>query len=1008
MYKRLLTFVFISFLFGQLYAQVTITGQVKDNYGEPMPGVNVMVKGTTQGTITDLEGNYSLSEVASDAVLIFTFVGMLSQEIAVGDQTTINVDMAEDVLGLDEVVVIGYGTVKKRDLTGSVSSVKANDIVKAPTSNVLEAIQGRVPGMDITRSSGSAGAGVNITLRGNRSLGDIGTDDPERFRELNEPLVIIDGMQGGSISDLNANDIESIEVLKDASSTAIYGFQGANGVIIVTTKKGKEGSPKVSYNMFYGINGLTPYPKVRIGDDYIQLRRDAARNGSLDWNDTLTGSDELLVLFPDFTEYQAVDTGNWVNWPDLLIKNGKQVSHQLSISSGTEKTQSYLSVGYFKEEGILKLDDMTRYNARLNLDHTMYKWASAGLSTQITYTDRNYRKDPLSKANSLVPLGKPFNDDGTINEDPLGTGSLNPLTDERPNVSIDNSIQTRILTKGYFELRPIEGLSLRTNLGVNLDFQRRGKYYDGSSLSQTASTQSLSSITSYNTRYYNWDNIASFTKEIGIHSFTVTALSSYVHSVYDDVSASGANQPNASALYYQLNSTEDVSINSSYEGYKTFSYAGRLNYSLMGRYLITMTGRHDGASMLSSGHKSDDFPSVAVAWIASEESFMKGFEALSNLKIRLSRGTAGNSNIAPYSTQSGIEAFQTSFGEEAVIGYRFLDLIGNAEVGWEKSKTTDLGFDIGFFKNRVSATVDVYKTKTTDILQARKLPTIAGVDRVYQNIGATENQGIELALNTYNIQTKDFKWSTVITYARNVGRIVDLIDDQDIISGIDNSLFIGQPIQTYYMYNKLGIWQEDEADMAAAASSAGITFEPGSIKLEDLNHDGIIDANDKACFYRDPDWFGAMQNTFTYKFIDLSVDVQARYGQYIEAEFLGRYDPSGRSNGPANIDYWTPDNPTNDYPQPHWNEQINSYYGYESLRFVNGSYFKVKNITLAFTVPQKFTQRILIERFRIYGTLSNILTVTKNPLIKDYDPERGGSEKAPLSKQLVFGVNVDF
>lgn len=998
MKRVVLLLFFLVVVLGQIMAQRTITGQVTDENNDPMPGVNITLKGTTRGVITDTEGNYTITEVPDDGVLVFSFIGMMPQEISVTDQTSINVTLAEDLMGLEEVVVIGYGMVKKRDLTGSVSSVKSEDITKIPTHNAMEAIQGRVPGMDITRSSGSAGSGVYIRLRGNRSI-----------NATNEPLFIIDGVQGGSVSDLSPGDIASIEVLKDASSTAIYGYQGANGVIIVTTKKGTTGRPRVSYNAYYGINGFTSYPQVRMRDDYINLRMEAARNGNNSWIDSIHGPEDIDILFPDQFIQQAIDSGYWVNWPDLVIQNGIQKSHQLSVSSGSEKTNTYFSVGYFKEEGVMKMDDMTRYTARLNLDHKVTKWANAGIMSQITYFDQNRRKDPLSKAIGGAPLGVVYNEDGTINTDPLGSGtSLNPLTDERPNIATDNTLRTKVFAKGYFEIIPLEGLSLRTNLGVNLDNQRRGRYNDGTSLQQFDIGISSSSINSKAARNYNWDNILNYSKTIGAHNITLTALTSYNDNAYDDVTGSGDTQTNASSLFYLIQSNENISVSSSYEEYRTFSYAGRINYDYNGKYYLTLTNRYDGASMLS-GKKVDDFPSAAVAWRVSEENFLKPIETISNLKLRLSYGVTGNSSVDPYDTQSGIRPFNTSFGEVPAIGYRFNDLIGNQDLGWEKSKMYDIGLDIGLYKNRLNVTIDVYDTKTEDILFERDLPSLAGVSKVWQNIAKTRNTGFELYINSYNIKTKDFTWTTTLTYSQNEERIVELIEGVDIISNEENSLLIGLPINCFYTYSKEGIWQLGEEELATNFNSANYEFEPGDIKLADLNRDGIIDENDRGGIgSTSPKWIGGIQNTFNYKSIELGIYLVARYGQMIDAEFLGRYDPSGSKNAPAYLDYWTPQNPSNDFPRPAWGEPLYNYFGYQALTYVDGSYIKLKNISLGYTLPQELTRRIMIERLKVYSTVSNLLTFTRSDLIKEYDPERGGSEKSPLNKQLVFGVNVEF
>lgn len=990
------------------YTQTSIQGKVTDNSGAPLPGVNVQIKGSVTGTVTDMDGNYKIEVPGENAVLVFSFLGMLSEEVPVGNQSEINVALLEDVMDMEGVVVIGYGTVKKKDLTGSVSSVKTEEITKTPTNNPLEAIQGKIPGLDITRSSGSAGSGIYIRLRGNRSIGN--PDKPEDFDDLNEPLFIIDGIQGGSYSDLSPNDIESIDVLKDASSTAIYGSQGANGVIIITTKKGKAGKVKVSYNGYVGINGLTPYPKVRLGQEYIDFRKEAYRSAGL-WDPSVNGPDDYNILFPNANELAAVDSGKWIDWQDLLIRNGIQQNHQISVSGGTEKTNSYFSARYFKEEGTLKKDDITRYSARLNIDHKAFNWASTGLLTQVTYYDRNRRKDPLSIATSITPLGDPYDEKGNINVYPVaGNGTqVSPLTDERPNIAEDNEIGTRIFAQGYLEIRPINGLTIRSNLGANLKFSRRGIYYDATSLAQRSELKNKASVENSNNRFINWDNIITYSKLFGEHTFSVTALTSYTQSISDDSYASGYNQANAASVFYSLISTdtEGREIKSSYTKSTSLSYAGRINYSFRDRYLLALTERIDGASRLTEENKWDHFPSVAIAWRASEEDFIRSIQAVSNLKLRLSYGIAGNSGIPPYGTQSSITARPIGFGEESETYYYFNSLVGNTTLGWEKSATVNFGFDIGLFNNRVNAVIDVYNTETTDILLERDLPRMTGVGSVFQNIGSTRNRGVELSLNTINVQKGNFSWTSTLTFSKNKEEITGLIDNSDIINREDNSLFIGYPIKTFYTFNKLGIWQEGEEEEMAKYTN--VVYKVGDIKVENIVQDSLIDADDrKVVGSVVPDWVAGFENTLRYKSLELSIYLFARWGQTIKAEFLGRYNPSGEGNGPAYFDYWTPENPTNDFPRPMRGAVLSNYYGYQSLLYVDGSYFKIKNVKLAYTLPKKLTQKVMIQKLQVYVTAANLLTVAKSHLIKYYDPERGGEESAPLSKQIVVGLNVDF
>ncbi|WP_324673647.1 TonB-dependent receptor [Hymenobacter sp. GOD-10R] len=1001
------------------YAQTrSITGRiVSADKSEPLLGVTVVEKGTTNGISTDTKGEFALNVPGNQRVtLVVSYIGFKSQELNVApDQARLDIRLAADAAALDEVVVIGYGTVKKRDLTGSVYSVKSDDIVQTPTHNAIEAIQGRVPGADIVRSSGAAGANSTISIRGTRSISNVGTGAGSGI-DRNSPLTIIDGFQGGNIADLNPNDIESIEVLKDASSTAIYGAQGANGVIIVTTKKGAAGKIRVSYNGYYGVNEYR-FPKSRIGEDYLNLRREAWRTTG-DWN----SPDDDAKIFPDVGEYPAVQANQWVDWVNLVKRNGTQQNHSVSLRGGSDNTKVFASAGYFREEGMLRNNNYNRYNLRLNVDQNISKVVKTGFLSQITYFKQNDRQNPLGQATSISPLGVPYDANGAINAYPIQADQsrVSPLADERgPYVARDNTIRTNIIANGYLEITPVKGLSLRSNFGTNITFSRRGIYNDKTSLTQASTRTSVASSETNFNRFYNWDNILSYTKDFGDHTFTLTGITNYIQSDNDNTYASGTNQLLASQLFYDLSSTSTATtrtIRSPYVGSKNMAYAGRLNYSYHGKYLLTLTGRYDGASRLAPGNKWDFFPSAAVGWNISDEAFLKDVEKINNLKIRASYGVAGNYAIDPYGTQSVLSASaRMGFGDVPATAYLFQPTVGNPNLGWEKSATTDIGLDLGMFNNRVSATVDVYDTRTSDILLLRPLPISSGVQQVYENIGATRNKGIEFALTTQNVQTKDFKWSSTITFSRNIEEITKLTSGTDIIASSNpesNSLLLGHPIRSFYTYRKLGIWQTNEADIAAQYKIGSYTFKPGDIKLADLNGDFTFSAADQTYIGSNvPKWVGGFQNTFTYKGFDLNMFLFARYGQMINAEFLGRYNTAGSGNGPAIIDYWTPENPTNDFPRPRKGTTLSSYQGYtgyQALNFVEGSYFKLRTLTLGYTIPKGIAGKALLENARIYATASNLLVLAKSHLIKDYDPERGGSESTPLSRQFVFGVNLNF
>lgn len=999
---------FCAFLFllvaSPAFSQSTITGKVTDQQtGQPMVGVNVSIKNGATTAVTDNNGNFSIT-AAPDAVLVFSNVGYTSVEMNAAD-SPLSVSLSPDARGLDEVVVIGYGTVKRRDLTGSVFSIKSEDIIRTPTHNAVEALQGRVPGVDLTRSAGTPGANSTIRVRGNRS-----------FFGSNEPLFIIDGFQGGSASDLNPNDIESIEVLKDAAATAIYGSQGANGVFIVTTKKGAAGKTKISYNGYYGVNGYTSYPKLRLGDDYIQLRREAYRNTDpQEW----TSPADDFKLFPNADEAAAVANGDWIDWFDMLNRNGTQQSHTVSVQSGNDKTKVFLSMGYFKEEGMLRRSDFTRYSVRFNLDQNLAKWAKAGVQTQIAYFDQNNRVDPLSLVLQTSPLGKVYDSLGRINVFPVaGNNSiLSPMTDERGDtVAKNNVIRTNILSNAYLELTPVKGLTFRSNFGITLNFSRQGVFNSSSSVQQRSIRLTTAAQGTVFTRAYNWDNILTYNRKFGDHDLTVTAVESYIQSDVDELDASGNKQLLGSQLFYNLQATDPTTqrITSGYTLYNNLAFAGRINYSYKGKYLLSLTGRADGASRLSPGNKWDFFPSVAVGWNISNEQFMDNAGFVDNLKLRGSYGVTGNYGIDVYGTQSNLTAASNlGFGDVPVGYYQFQARVGNPGLKWEKTATANIGLDFGILNNRINGNIDVYHAKTTDVIFDRSLPISSGVISIYQNIGETVNKGIEIALSGRIIQNTNFSWDATATFTSNKEKITKLIDGRNVLSATDPeklSLLIGRPLTSYYSYKKLGIWQTDKEAEAGQVRFGNTAFVPGDIWVEDINGDGIIDANNDRQYLGSPvpKFVLGLQNNFSYKGIDLGIYFFMRYGQTINAEFMGRYNPSGEGNGPANFDYWTPENPTNDFPRPRKQAQLINYAAYQSLNYIDGSYFKIKTITLGYTLPKHIASKIFATNIRVYATGNNIFTKAKNHLLEDYDPERGGSESSPLSRQFVFGVNLDF
>lgn len=1003
-----------TFLFAQ---ERVVTGKIKDPSGNPLPGVNVNVFGTRISVTADVTGTFRIPVPSESSVLVFSFVGFLQKEQKVGKDSAFNVVMTYDNADLDQVVVVGYGTSKRRDLTGAVYSIKPGMVTATPVSNAAEALEGRIPGLDISRTNGAPGGGVSIQLRGNRTLN--GTANGQNGSS-SEPLVIIDGFQGGSLTDLNPNDIESVEVLKDASATAIYGWMGANGVIIVTTKRGKD-RPKVSYAGYYGINGYVAYPKPRMGDQFIQFRKDAAIGGG-------ATSEPATETVLDANEKYFYNLNDWVDWQKLVTQNGIQQSHTFSIQSGGDKTKVYFGTGLYKEQGILKGTDNTRYNARLNYDQRISNMFKAGFSTQITYTSTNQRSDPFSQISQMDPLGQPYDSAGNIRlwpglipnanyKDPGNTNMLSPIGDERPNAYKWNTTRGNVIANAFLEITPITGLSIRSNFGTTLTYSREGRYFDSVSLNNYKNQHTFGStaqVINDFTRFYNWDNIITYTKKFGDHNITLTGLTSYTRSDDDGSNVTGYKLTNTAFQFYNLDGTNpsNRSTLSSYTRYNTFSYAGRLNYTLMGKYLLTATLRSDGVSRLSEGKKWDYFPSVGLGWNIHQEDFMRDAWFVNNLKLRATYGVAGNASVLPYGTQTVLTTTNYIIGSGPVPVSFPSTTPGNVNLGWEKSTTYNVGLDFALFKSRFYGTIDAYKTNTDNILYQRPLPLSSGEATQWQNIGTSENKGIELALSSVNVNSHDFKWTTTLTWTMAREKLTKLATNKDVITDEKTSLLIGHPVNSWYGYVKEGIWQTGENK--DHVKFGNYEYQPGDIKVLDRNHDNIIDnVNDQGYVGTTvPKWFGGLQNNFTYKNWELSVYVMARWGQTINAEMMAaRFNVTGAGNGLADFNYWTPTNPTNDFPQPRSNQTFSSpgYTGYFSaLNFVDGSYVKLKTATIAYTIPSNISRKVFSDKIRLYVTGNNILTFTKNKLLKNYDPERGGSENTPITRQVVFGANVDF
>ena len=978
--------MFMSLIFSVMYllsfAQTRqISGMVKDMSGEPVIGVNVSVKGTGNGSITDLDGKFTIPNVKEKDVLVVSYIGYLTQSVSVGKQTSFIITLKEDTQALDEVVVVGYGVQKKRDLSGAVSSVKSRDITAIPTTNALEALQGKVAGLDLTASSGKAGADLSFTIRGERSL-----------KASNAPLILVDGIDYGTTLDINPSDIESIEVLKDASSTAIYGTRGANGIIIVTTKKGKAGKSKVSLNAFASINMISSYPSIMNGAEYAQLKREAYRDQTT--NEYLP--DEQVFTVAQELEY--VREGVSTDYRDLMMSNGFNQNYELSITGGTEKTQHSISLGYRGENGLFKNDNYKRLNARVALDHKLLENLKIGTNITYTYKDQNTRRDPLNMCNKIVPLSKPYDENGEVVRFPAPgyNSQTNPLVDDVDGAVKDNTKATRFFGSLYANWNITKDLLFRTTLGVDVRNKRRGYYCSANSLDgEGKDSKSLKEHTIESG--ITWENVLTYSKILGEHDFQIMGGTSTIYKSKEYTLASGKGQTYGGNIYHNLASnTKEVMIDSYLNEEKLASFFGRVNYKFMDRYILTASLRADGSSLLADGHKWGYFPSVAVAWRMNEESFLKGFDELSNLKLRLSWGESGQSAIDPYHTLGLLGSSTYSFNNDLASGL-YPKTMSNKNLTWETTSVFDLGVDFGFFNNCLSGSVDVYKSYTRNVLMNRKIPSTNGYTEVMENIGKTENFGIDVALNSVNIQKKNFTWTTDFTLSHNKEKIKELASGA--LRDEANSWFVGEAFQVFYDYKKIGIWQLDEADEAAKNGQ-----KPGDIKIQDTDGNGEITPEDRVIYSKRPKVTFGINNSFTIHDFEFSFFIYSRLGQWIDYEFNRGYKPDGLENS-SNVDYWTPENPTNNFPRP------NRFYGFgktrysSTLKYEKGSFVKVRDVTLAYNIPSKVLASLGLGRARIYATAKNFFTFSS---IDNYDPERGGGISFPMTKQLVFGVNLDF
>ncbi|MFP4340475.1 MAG: SusC/RagA family TonB-linked outer membrane protein [Cyclobacteriaceae bacterium] len=986
------------------YAQDrTIRGTVTDGEtSEALPGVNVLVKGTTIGTITDVEGKYNLNVPEDAATLLFSSVGYSAEEVQISGRSTVDLTLMPDIQALTEVVVVGYGTQEKRDVTAAIASLDKEQISKIPVASGVQAMQGQVAGVDIQAQGGRPGQNVSVQIRGRRSIS-----------ASNEPLYVIDGIpqtsESSAIFDINPQDIESMEVLKDAAATAIYGSRGANGVILITTKRGKSGRTIVTYDGYYGVTEALNKVDMMNGEEFAAMKRESRRwdpETRLVRYDGVLPADELV--FEDPTELESIELGRSTDFQDLVLQNGWQTNHQLSVAGGNEKTQFNVSLGYFDEQGIISNMDYQRLTARINLDHKLNDIFKIGTSTLVSSSLQNWGSNAtLGEAISNNPLGVPYNEDGSIRFLPTNDGiRTNPLSEIVDNAYIDERRFTRIFTPLYLEAQIVEGLQYRANFGPDIRFRRQGEFRASLTNDNRGGPADAEIENEYDLGY-TLENILTYNKTFGIHDLNFTFLQSIQSLRSEEHYTAVQNLPYESQLFYNLGTAEvKGDLRSELEEWQLASYMGRINYEIADKYLFQATLRADGSSRLAPGNKWAYFPGLSAGWRIIDEGFMSGLNFISELKLRASYGAVGNTSVDPYQTFGRLSRTTYAWDERPAFGFR-LNEIPNPDLGWEISSTIDIGFDYGFFNNRLYGSFDWFETITTDLLLERNLPYTSGYNNILQNVGATRTSGVELGLNGVILDNVDgFSWNVNLNISRYNEEITELaLVDEDGNPADDpgNNWFVGEPIRVFFDFEKEGIYQLGEEDLARDREQKV----PGEIKLVDQDGDGEITPADRVILGSDvPDFYGGITNNFNYKGFDFSFFFFYRVGHMIQSNFHeGNNTLFARYNN-LDVDYWTIDNPSNEAPRPNQNQERPR--NGSTLTYFDGSFIKLRNVTLGYNLPQALTEKIGLSRLRLYASGQNLWFASE---YDTFDPENDDDIEIgdiPTNRLILFGINASF
>lgn len=984
-----------------------VTGKVINKQGEPFDGVSVLVKGTSVGTTTNASGAFSIS-AAPKSVLLFSSVGFITQEVTIGESGgSLSITLLPGENKLEEVVVVGYGTQRRRDVTGAVVSVKADEIREVPVANLQQALQGRAAGLEVQRTSNQPGGGAQIRIRGTRSISG-----------SNDPLIILDGIPyEGTLNDINPDDLASIDILKDASSTAIYGSRGANGVLMITTKRGKNGDTRISYNGYHGIGiAANPFP-VFNSSEYMAMRN------------TSTWGQGYMPQ-----EQEGIANGTNTNWQDLMYRNSFRTDHNITASGGANGNTFMLGGGYFKETTLLPGEDFTRYTIRGGIDTKVGRRIKIGLTTLNNVTIQNGSQfvsgSPLFRMLAMSPLVAPYNADGTINPTPWGniddinsTNKYSPLfLKNNDNSWVDRVRRLRTFNSFYGEYQIFKDLKYRLNAGVSYA-QQHGAQFQAEDLASKPSffralQGNIASVSNGETWGYTIENLLVYDKVIKEkHKINFTGLYSVQENQsFDNYVQKDSISDNFVQFYNLALSTPVNSNNTSLNGgesrWALISYMGRLNYTFDSKYLMTLTYRRDGSSRLAKGNQWFDYWAAAAAWNMHDEAFMQNLKVVSNLKLRASYGTTSNQAVNPYQSlglvnntngiggNAGITRY--NFGPTIVSGYNIITL-PNPNLSWEFTNVANIGLDFGLWSNRITGALEMYWSRTKDILYGINLPVTSGVaGQFVTNIGEMTNNGLELSVSALQLQTKSgFTWSADYNLFYNRNTLVRL--NGSITEQPGSQLFVGHPMTAIWDYNKLGIWQTSEA--AEAARFGAI---PGQLKLEDKaggpdgKPDGRITAADRYVLGSgDAALQGGMTQRLAYKNFDVSAVFYARFGGTLvsqvhqpNAAFLTLMD--GRRNT-LKVDYWTPNNPTNWFPMPQ--AQISNVSdAWSTLGYYNATFVKLRSINFGYSFGRTTLKKLNAQNLRAYFTIDNVATMF-SPYFKQtgIDPEGTGTGNQGVS-----------